>query len=166
MRPPSAPASAPSGPAVWLGLAGWVLLAFLAALPGALVSTGPEYQELAQPSWAPPSWVFGPVWSVLYASMGTAAWLVWKERGFSGAVVALSLFVLQLALNAAWTPVFFGAGLRGWAFVILCALWCALVATTVVFWRRRRLAGVLLVPYLVWVSFAAVLNAAIWRLNG
>ena len=157
--------SKPTGTAVWLGLAGWIALAFLAALPGALVTTAAEYQDLAQPSWAPPSWVFGPVWTTLYALMGVAAWLVWKEGGFSAARVALGLFLVQLALNAVWTPLFFGAGLRGWAFAEICALWAVLAATLVAFFRKRALAGWLLVPYLLWVTFAAALNFAVWRLN-
>jgi tryptophan-rich sensory protein len=166
-------AKEPTGAAVWLGLAGWIALAFLAALPGVLVTTAAAYQGLAQPTWAPPSWVFGPVWTVLYALMGAAAWLVWKAPlgavqdagGFAGVRVALGLFLVQLGLNALWTPLFFGAGLRGWAFVDICALWAALVATVVAFFRRRPAAGALLVPYLLWVTFAAALNFAIWRMN-
>lgn len=158
--------SPPTGAAVWLGLAGWILLSFLAAVPGSFfVSSAAEYQGLAQPAWAPPGWVFGPVWTALYLLMGIAAWLVWKEAGFAGASVALGLFLVQLALNAAWTPLFFGAGLRGWAFLDIVLLWAAILGTVLLFWRIRPLAGALLIPYLAWVSFAAVLNAAIWRMN-
>ena len=157
---------APQGLVLWLGLAGWIALSFLAAVPGgAAVATATEYQTLAQPAWAPPSWVFGPVWTVLYVLMGVAAWLVWREAGFSAASVALGLFLTQLALNAVWTPLFFGAGLRGWAFLDIVLLALVLTATIVAFWRVRPLAGALLVPYLAWVSFAAVLNFAIWRMN-
>ena len=158
--------SAPQGTALWLGLAGWIALAFLAALPGgAAVATASEYQTLAQPSWAPPSWLFGPVWTVLYVLMGVAAWMVWKEGGFSSAQIALGLFIAQLVLNAIWTPLFFGAGLRGWAFLDIVLLALAIGATILAFWKVRPLAGALLVPYLAWVLFASVLNFAIWRLN-
>jgi tryptophan-rich sensory protein len=156
----------PHSAGLWLGLAGWILLSFLAAAPGAMfVATASEYQELIQPVWAPPSAVFGPVWTVLYALMGVAAWLVWKEGGFSEARTELGFFLVQLVLNAIWTPLFFGAGLRGWAFLDIVLLWAAVAATLVAFWRIRPLAGALLLPYLAWVSFAAVLNYAIWQLN-
>ena len=156
----------PTGTAVWLGLAGWILLSFLAAAPGSFaVTTATEYQTLQQPAWAPPAWVFGPVWTTLYILMGIAAWLVWKEAGFSGASVALGLFIAQLLLNAIWTPLFFGAGLRGWAFLDILLLAGTLLVTLVAFWRIRPLAGALLIPYLLWVSFAAVLNYTIWRIN-
>lgn len=157
---------APQGAVLWLGLAGWIALAFLAAVPGgAAVATATEYQTLVQPSWAPPSWLFGPVWTVLYVLMGVAAWLVWKEAGFSGAQVALGLFLGQLVLNAIWTPLFFGAGLRGWAFLDIVLLALAIAATILAFWKVRPLAGLLLTPYLAWVLFASVLNFTIWRLN-
>ena len=156
----------PTGSAVWIGLAAWLLVAFVPALiGGAAAATATEYQSLAQPSWAPPSGVFGPVWTVLYLLMGIAAWLVWKEAGFSGAGLALGLFLGQLVLNAVWTPLFFGAGLRGWAFLDIVLLWAAILGTLALFWRVRPLAGALLVPYLAWVTFAAALNYTIWRMN-
>ena len=151
---------------MWIGLALWLLVAFIpAAVGGAAAATATEYQTLAQPPWAPPSWLFGPVWTVLYLLMGIAAWLVWKEAGFSGAGLALGVFLFQLVLNAIWTPLFFGAGLRGWAFLDIVLLWAAILGTVLLFWRVRPLAGALLTPYLAWVSFAAVLNYTIWRLN-
>lgn len=156
--------AAPTGAALWLGLAGWIALSFLAAATG-LITDPSSYQSLRQPSWAPPSWVFGPVWTLLYVMMGTAAWFVWKEGGFSAQGIALGLFLAQLALNALWTPLFFGANLRGWAFLDIVVLWTLIVATTVAFWRVRPLAGLLFVPYLAWVSFAAVLNVTVWRMN-
>ena len=121
------------------------------------------YAGLAKPSWTPPGWLFGPVWSVLYLSMAVAAWLVWRK---GNAVVPLILFAVQLAFNAAWSWLFFGLHNPGAAFVDIVLLWAAIVATTIVFWRRSLVAGLLFVPYLAWVSFAAVLNFAIWRLNG
>ena len=126
---------------------------------------GEWYTQLNKPSFNPPGWVFGPVWSVLYACMGVAAWLVWRRRGRTVARWALVLFAVQLALNAAWSPLFFGAHEPGWAFVDIVALWVALAATVVAFFKTQLAAGILMVPYLAWVSFAAVLNAAIWSLN-
>lgn len=143
-----------------LGLAGWLLLAFAVAALGAVASVNAAsyYGSLAQPSWAPPSWLFGPVWSVLYLLMGIAAWLVWRRGGWSNAPVALGLFIVQLALNALWSWLFFAWHQGALAFVDIVVLWLAIVATTIAFWRQRPLAGVLLLPYLAWVSFAAVLG--------
>jgi benzodiazapine receptor len=150
-----------------LGLVGWLLLSFVAAGLGAIASVHAAsfYQELAQPSWAPPASVFGPVWSVLYALMGSAAWLVWREGGWRRQGGVLGLFLVQLALNALWSWLFFAwhRGALGFADIVL--LWLLILATLVGFWRVRTLAGVLLVPYLGWVSFAAALNFAVWHLN-
>ncbi len=136
----------------------------VAASGGALSvdNTQGEYMGLNQPSWAPPGWLFGPVWTLLYVMIATAAWLVWKRVGLG---VALALWVGQLVLNAVWTPIFFGLGQTGWALVDIVLLWCAIVATIGVFWRISRPASALMVPYLAWVSFATALNAAIWSLN-
>ena len=120
------------------------------------------YAGLVKPSWTPPAWVFGPVWSVLYLSMAVAAWLVWR---LGNAKVPMTLFAVQLAFNAAWSWLFFGLHSPGAAFIDIVLLWAAIVATIYAFWRRSRLAGLLFVPYLAWVTFAAVLNFAIWRLN-
>lgn len=149
----------------WLGVAGWLVLPFVAAAVGSLVPAGAAYPQLRQPSWAPPAWLFGPVWSALFLMMGIAAALVWSAFGWRGARVALGLFVAQLAFNALWSLVFFGLGARGWAFAEILVLWSLILATLVAFWRRRPAAGALLVPYLAWVTFASVLNYAIWRLN-
>lgn len=150
-----------------LGFVGWLIVVFVAAAIGALASAqaGPFYAELARPDWAPPASLFGPVWSVLYALMGIAAWLVWRERGFHHARRALGLFLVQLALNALWSWLFFGWHLGAWAFADIVVLWVLIVATVIAFWRIRPVAGILLVPYLAWVSFAAFLNHAVWRLN-
>jgi translocator protein len=149
-----------------LGLVGWVLLSFTAALIGSAFPPGAWFEALEKPGWQPPNWVFGPVWTVLYALMGGAAWLVWRERGsFTAARGPLLLFLVQLALNAAWSPAFFGAQDPGLALVVIAALWLALLATLIAFWRVRALAGVLLLPYHAWVSFATALNFALWRLN-
>jgi translocator protein len=121
------------------------------------------YADLAKPSWTPPGSIFGPVWSVLYLSMAVAAWLVWRQHD---ACLPMTLFGIQLIFNAAWSWLFFGLHSPGAAFVDIILLWLAIVATMVVFWRRSMPAGVLFVPYLLWVAFAAALNCAIWRLNG
>lgn len=152
------------------GLAGWLILLSAVAGLGAVasVSAGSFYRELALPSWAPPGWVFGPVWSVLYVMMAVAAWLVWRERGFgwmAGGGKALGLFIAQLAANALWSWLFFAWHRGAWAFVDIVVLWVLLVGTIRAFWRVRPLAGALLLPYLAWVSFAAALCLATWRMN-
>ncbi|MEO6927418.1 MAG: TspO/MBR family protein [Rhodanobacter sp.] len=150
-----------------LGLLGWLVLSFAAAAIGAVASmqAAPFYRHLAQPAWAPPPWVFGPVWSVLYALMGIAAWLVWREGGWHRRRGVLALFVAQLALNALWTWLFFGWHRGALAFADIVVLWVLIVATMIGFWRMRPLAGALLLPYLCWVSFASALNFAVWQLN-
>ena len=150
-----------------IGLAGWLLLAFAAAAIGAVASVQAAefYQQLAQPAWAPPPSVFGPVWSMLYALMGIAAWLVWREGGWHRRRGVLTLFVIQLAINALWSWLFFAWHHGALAFADIVLLWLLIVATTVGFWRVRPLAGALLLPYLAWVSFATALNFAVWQLN-
>ena len=124
------------------------------------------YAGLAKPSWTPPDWIFGPVWSVLYLSMAVAAWLVWRQTGLAGAAVPTALFGIQLLLNTLWSWLFFGLHSPSAALVDIILLWTAIAATMVAFWRRSMVAGIIFLPYLVWVSFASVLNLAIWRLNG
>lgn len=150
-----------------LGLIGWFVATFAASIVGAIASVQATsfYQELVQPSWAPPSSVFGPVWTVLYALMAIAAWLVWRTGGFRANRRALLLFIAQLVANALWSWLFFAWHRGWWAFVDIVVLWVLIVATLVAFWRVRILAGVLLVPYLLWVSFAMALNFSVWRLN-
>lgn len=151
----------------YLGLAGWALITFIAGATGAIASSNAPsfYQDLTRPGWAPPASVFGPVWTVLYALMAIAAWLVWRERGFSGARGALTLFIVQLVANALWTWLFFGWQLGGLAFADIILLWLLIVATIVAFRKTSGLAALLLLPYLAWVSYAAALNYAIWRMN-
>ena len=150
-----------------LGLVGWLAVAFAAAGVGAVASSraGAFYQALVRPDWAPPAWLFAPVWSALYALMGVAAWLVWRAHGFRGAAVALGLFVAQLALNALWTWLFFAWRQGALAFAEIVVLWILIVATVVAFWRAQALAGALLLPYLAWVTYAAALSFSVWRLN-
>lgn len=148
-----------------LALAGWLILTFSAAATGACVSTGGWYAGLVKPSWNPPGWLFGPVWTVLYALMAVAAWLVWQRGGWAAQKRPLGAYLLQWALNALWTPLFFGLHLPGLACVEIVALLLAVVTTLIAFWRVRQLAGWLLLPYALWVAFAAILTFTIWRLN-
>ena len=157
----------PSTPAQAAGLLAWLVVCFTASAIGAAASVqaGPLYAELARPAWAPPGWLFGPVWTALYVLMAVAAWLVWRERGLRDARTPFALFFVQLALNALWSWLFFGWRLGLAAFADVLVLWGFIVATLLAFRRVRTLAGVLLLPYLLWVSFAAALNFAVWRLN-
>lgn len=150
-----------------LGFFGWLGICFLAAALGALASVqaGAFYQSLVRPHWAPPGWLFGPVWTVLYILMAISAWLVWREHGFRKAGLALSLFLVQLAVNALWTWLFFVWRLGSLAFAEILILWLLILATAWMFGRRSRVAGALLLPYLAWVSFASVLTWAVWRSN-
>jgi tryptophan-rich sensory protein len=150
-----------------LGLVGWLAVTFIAASIGgvASINAGSFYTQLVRPEWAPPSSWFGPVWTVLYALMGIAAWLVWRADGFREARGALALFLLQLAPNAVWSWLFFGWHRGALAFADILLLWVLIIVTLIAFWRVRALAGVLLIPYLLWVSFASALNYAVWQLN-
>lgn len=148
-----------------LALASWLALCFAAAGTAAFVFSDGWYDGINKPSWNPPAWIFGPAWTVLYATMAVAAWLVWREGGWRAQGRVLSLFVLQWALNVLWTPLFFGLHRPGLALIDIVALWLAILATLIAFWRVRRAAGILLPPYLAWVTFAAVLNFTIWRMN-
>ena len=148
-----------------LALAGWLVLCFAAATSAVFVSVDGWYVTLNKPSWNPPSWLFGPVWTLLYIMMAIAAWLVWRKGGWALQRWPLSLFVIQWLLNAIWTPLFFGMHLIGLALVDIVLLWIAIVATLAAFWRVSKPAAWLLVPYLMWVSFATALNFAIWQLN-
>ena len=123
------------------------------------------YNQLTQPVFAPPSWVFGPVWSVLYTMMGVAAWLVWRSGGFKQNQISLLLFFAQLAFNSIWSWLFFAWSLGLIAFVEILFLWILILSTLVTFWRTHTMAGLLLIPYLLWVSFAAFLNYFLWKLN-
>jgi tryptophan-rich sensory protein len=149
-----------------ISLASWSLLVFATAAIGALASRGAAdfYQGLQLPAWAPPASVFGPVWTVLYVLMAVAAWLVWRT-GAEDRRAALALFVVQLALNALWSWLFFGFHLGGLALANIVVLLVMIFSALVAFWRIRALAGAMLVPYLLWVSFAAMLNLVAWRLN-
>jgi benzodiazapine receptor len=155
-----------------LALVGWLALAAAAGALGAVASrdAGTFYAVLARPAWAPPAWLFGPVWSALYVLMGVAAWLVWRERPDAPSVqrarrLGLALFVGQLALNALWTWLFFAWREGAWAFGEIVLLWLVVALTLWQFGRVRHLAAYCLAPYLAWVSFAAALTWSVWRAN-
>jgi benzodiazapine receptor len=155
-----------------LGRQAVALLAFLAltavaaALGGwASVDAARFYAALDRPSWAPPAWLFGPAWTLLYTLMAVAAWLVWRAPGRDGAAGALWLYGVQLAVNALWSWLFFAWQLGFWAFFGAVALWLLVGATAAAFWPHRRLAAALLLPYLGWVTFATALTWSVWRRN-
>ena len=150
-----------------LGLACWLLASFATGAMGGFASINAAgfYGQLVQPAWAPPAWIFGPVWTALFLLMGIAAWLVWREHGFGGAGPALKLYAAQLVANALWTWLFFAWRQGILAFAEISVLWLLIAATVLLFWRLHRLAAVLLLPYLAWVGFAAALNFTLWRLN-
>lgn len=149
------------------GLAGWLAVAYIAAGIGAVASINARefYAQLVQPEWAPPGSVFSPVWTTLYTMMGVAAWLVWSREGVRAQRPALVLFLVQLAVNALWSWLFFAWQLGGLAFAEILVLLALIVATCIAFWRVRPLAAYLLLPYLLWVGFASVLNYSVWQLN-
>jgi tryptophan-rich sensory protein len=150
------------------GLVAFLVIVFAAAFAGSRIvkpALGGWYAALKRPSFTPPNWIFAPVWTTLYVLMAVAAWLVWKEEGFAAHKAALVLFLVQLFLNALWSPVFFGLHRIGAGFLIIVFLWLAILATSVAFWGVSASAGAMLVPYQLWVTYAAVLNYALWRMN-
>jgi translocator protein len=150
-----------------LGLIVSLLITFIAAGIGSIASlkAGTFYQQLIRPEWAPPAWIFAPVWTILYLLMGIDAWLVWREQGFRAARISLSLYIIQLAINALWTWLFFVWRLGEIAFIEIIILWILILCTLIAFWRVRIIYGILLMPYLAWVSFASVLTYVTWKLN-
>lgn len=148
-----------------IGLVIWLLLALSAGWIGSMFMPGQWYDSLVKPSWNPPASVFAPVWTVLYVLMGTAAWLIWKKTGFAKAKASLTLFLVQLLLNSLWSYLFFGTHQPMYAFFEILILWSAILLTMLGFWRISPPAGMLLIPYLLWVSFASALNFQLWQLN-
>ena len=153
-------------PSCCLGL--WLAISLVAMLAAsALTRPGLQgwYAALSKPPWTPPPWLFGPVWVCLYAMMGVAADLVWRKRHATATRLPLLLFSAQLLFNVAWAAIFFALRMPGAAFIDIAFLWCLILATLIMFWRRVPASGVLMLPYLAWVAFASVLNFAIWRMN-
>lgn len=151
----------------FIGLLGWLGVSLATGIVGAIASAdaGTFYGQLSRPEWAPPAWLFAPVWTALYAMMAVSAWLVWRAYGLRAGRNALVLFVVQLAANALWTWIFFAWHQGAMAFMEILILWCLIVATTVSFWRLHALAAVILLPYLAWVTFAAMLTFSTWQRN-
>ena len=152
----------------WIGFGVSVAVCFGAAALGSLATMSEIngwYSTLTKPAWNPPNYIFGPVWTTLYLMMAIAAWLTWQHSGWRTARIPLVLFAIQLALNVGWSWVFFGMHQIGPAFAEILVLWTAILATTIAFFRVQRLAGVLMIPYLAWVSFAGFLNFTIWQMN-
>ena len=147
------------------GLLGWLLLCFGAGAFAAYFDPGPWYQALAKPAWTPPDWVFPIVWPLLYLCMAVAAWMIWKNAGFSRGRSALQWFLIQLVLNAAWSWLFFGEQMIATALGEIFLLLVAIIFTTMLFWKIVPAAGWLMVPYLLWVGYASALNMAIWQMN-
>ncbi|MFD3545515.1 TspO/MBR family protein [Streptomyces sp. NPDC058655] len=151
----------------WPALLLLLLAVFAVAGIGGLAASGAGsfYATLERPAWAPPAWVFGPVWTVLYVTVAVAAWLVLRRSGGATVRTAMLWWGVQLALNCAWTPLFFAARQYGLAFADICLLLASVVVTAVLFGRIHRPAAWLLLPYAAWVAFAACLNLALWQLN-
>ena len=148
-----------------LALLVFLLACTAAATPGLVFRPGDWYRDLAKPSWRPPDWLFGPVWLLLYLSIAVSGWLVWQRAGIDGAALGLSVYALQLVLNGLWSAVFFGLRRPDLAFAEILFLWLFILATIVAFHPVDKTAAYLLVPYALWVAFAAVLNFRVWRLN-
>ena len=146
-------------------LFGFVAACFLAAATGILFKPGEWYERLKKPAWRPPNWLFAPVWTVLYLMIAFAGWLVWNTAGFGGGGWPLAFYALQLLLNALWTPVFFGLHRPDLGFAVIALLWLTIAATIVAFALVNGVAAMLMIPYLAWVSFASLLNFAVWRRN-
>lgn len=147
----------------------FILICFGVAWIGAQVSPGIAssewYDQLNKPDWNPPGWLFGPVWTALYTMMAFAAWRIWGLLGFAGGKKELSFFGLQLFLNGLWSQLFFNAQNPGLAFIEILILLAAIIWTTILFYRKDNIAGWLMIPYILWVAFATVLNATIWLIN-
>ena len=154
-----------SGPMSLIGLLVSLMLVAAVAAVGGQFSPDAWYQGITKPAWTPPGWLFGPVWTFLYASMAVAAWLVWREHSTGIATSARVVYILQLILNVIWSWIFFGLHQIGLALADLIVMWVLIVVTTLLFWKVRPAAGILLLPYVAWVAFAGILNSAIWILN-
>ncbi len=148
-----------------LVLVAFEVASFAAAASAVIFRPGDWYKQLDKPRWRPPDWLFAPVWAVLYALIGLSGWLVWLNAGIGGAALPLTVYAVQLLLNAAWTPIFFGLRRTRLAALEIILLWAAILTTIIMFHPVNMAAAFLLVPYLAWVTFAAALNLSIWRRN-
>jgi translocator protein len=149
----------------FLVLVGFVAACILAAIPGAVLRPGAWYEHLAKPTWRPPNWLFAPIWSVMYLLIAVSGWLVWRQSASISGAWPLVAFLVQLVLNAAWTPIFFGLHRPDLALLEIVLVWLSIAMTLGLFLPVSVLAAALLVPYLAWITFAAALNFAVWDLN-
>ena len=148
-----------------MGLVVFMLGCAAAAIPGLVFRPGAWYRELKKPSWCPPDWLYGPVWLALYVSIAVSGWLVWRLAGFDGAALALSVYVLQLLLNGLWSVAFFGVRRPDLALLEIVFFWLSIIITIALFHQIDETAAYVLIPYMIWVTFAVALNFRIWRLN-
>lgn len=148
-----------------MSLVVFILGCAAAASPSLIFRPGMWYRELETPPWCPPDWLYGPVWLVLYVSIAVSGWFVWRQAGFDGATLALSVYVLQLLLNGLWSVAFFGVRRPDLALLEIVFLWLSIVATIALFHPIVETAAYMLIPYVIWVTFAVALNFQIWRLN-
>lgn len=142
-----------------------IIIAFIPSMIGVFYRPGAWYLEIAKPEWNPPGWIFGPVWTMLYLSMAVAAWLVWQQREKIEIKIPLIIYSIHLILNALWSWIFFGIHNLPLSVIEILLLWASIVGTIILFYKIRKLAGLILIPYLLWVSFASYLNYTIWVLN-
>ena len=150
-----------------LAFSGFLTASFTVSILGGLAtasSLDTWYRTLAKPSFNPPGWIFGPVWTALYIMIAVSGWRVWRKIGFTD-IRAFAIYGIQLTLNLMWSVLFFGMNAVGAAFLELVLLWAAIAATLVLFLKHDRIAALLLAPYLAWVGFAGLLNFSIWKLN-
>jgi len=151
-----------------LGLFAFIILCLaVSGVGGAITATSVDtwYQALEKPPFNPPDWVFAPVWTALYILMGIAAWRVWRLRLFKATRTDLAVFGVQLGLNLTWSFLFFGLQRIDLALIEIVILLVAIITNAIMFWRIERLAGLLFVPYVAWVTYATILNASLWMLN-
>lgn len=150
----------------WLVLVGFIAVVAAVAVAASLatIRASTVYQDLDGPAWAPPAWLFGPVWTALYLMIAVSGWLAWRA-GIGWREPGMAAYGLQLVLNGLWSPLFFALQWRGVALACIIAMDVTVAATTSLFWRRDRVSGLLLVPYLLWILFATALNLAYWTMN-
>lgn len=148
-----------------LGLGFWIVLTFGVAAFASQFEPGEWYRTIAKPAWTPPGWLFGPVWGMLYLGMSLSAWLIWRLRSAVKVSLPLALYLVQLFLNGLWSWLFFGRQMIGTALIDLIVLVLLIAITTAMFTRIRKAAGIIMLVYLLWVSFATALNFQIWRMN-
>jgi translocator protein len=148
-----------------MGFVVFMLGCAAAAIPGIVFRPGAWYRELEKPSWCPPDWLYGPVWLILYVCIAVSGWFVWRLTGFHGAAFALYVYGFQLLLNGLWSVAFFGLRRPDLALFEIVFLWIFINITIVLFSQIDNTAAFILIPYVIWVTFAVALNFRIWRLN-